>query len=386
MHPLIIGIDPGTTTAYAVLDLSGNIITVSSSKALDIKNTLAELLNYGKPVVVGCDKAKVPWFVDKICRSFGARLAWPREDLKKEEKKALVREQDYRAGNTHELDALSSALFAFDKYKSLFIRIDRFLQEKNLKEYAEQLKVFLVQNEDINMNAALEYLVNKNRQKESRIKKRLHKGEFQEPYKKVRSMESIAELLKEKIEGLQEENKQLRQRIAKLEGKLKTRGKEQKEQLLREKEARIISLSRQLETRNKELSALEHDKNALVDFFSSMDEDAVVLKKLKNLSSEEYTKKQFLNLHKGDILLIDNPNIANEKVVKSIRENVEIIICKEKPMKKIGFIFLDASGFSIREQEHFALIQQQELNKALSQQDVLTRVLDDYRKERKQLE
>ena len=37
---IVVGIDPGTTTAYAILDLEGNIVVLKSSKNLGLSGVL----------------------------------------------------------------------------------------------------------------------------------------------------------------------------------------------------------------------------------------------------------------------------------------------------------------------------------------------------------
>ena len=41
---LIVGIDPGITTAYAVLDIEGSLIHLKSSKQLDLNHLISEII------------------------------------------------------------------------------------------------------------------------------------------------------------------------------------------------------------------------------------------------------------------------------------------------------------------------------------------------------
>ena len=86
MKPLlIVGIDPGTTVGYALLDVNGKVVKVDSSKGLDLDTLTAKIAAVGIPLVVGCDKAKVPSLVDKFSIKVGAKLVFPSEDIKVEE-------------------------------------------------------------------------------------------------------------------------------------------------------------------------------------------------------------------------------------------------------------------------------------------------------------
>ena len=55
-EPLIVGIDPGITTAYAVLDTKGSLIKLKSSKKLNLSTVINEILQIdGKIIAVGSD-------------------------------------------------------------------------------------------------------------------------------------------------------------------------------------------------------------------------------------------------------------------------------------------------------------------------------------------
>ena len=88
---LIVGIDPGTTTAYALLDLNGNLLDVNSSKNYDLGTLIKVIAEKGLPLIVGCDKKNVPWFVQDFATKTGAKVISPEEDLKVAEKKDIAR-------------------------------------------------------------------------------------------------------------------------------------------------------------------------------------------------------------------------------------------------------------------------------------------------------
>ena len=44
---LIVGIDPGTTVAYAILDLNGTVIKTLSKKELDLSSLITEIIKLG---------------------------------------------------------------------------------------------------------------------------------------------------------------------------------------------------------------------------------------------------------------------------------------------------------------------------------------------------
>ena len=127
---LIVGIDPGTTTAYAVLDIEGNLLHLASSKQLSLNQMISDTLKLGKVVLVGTDKGKIPHLAAAFGAKFGARIVNPEQDLKVDEKRKIVSSFDF--DNEHQADALASALFAYRSEKSLLDKID-FFAEKNKK-------------------------------------------------------------------------------------------------------------------------------------------------------------------------------------------------------------------------------------------------------------
>ena len=78
---LIVGIDPGMTTAYAVLDIEGNFIHSHSSKQFDLNMIISETIRMGKAILVGTDKAKIPMILFALgfsIRNVESRTAQPR--------------------------------------------------------------------------------------------------------------------------------------------------------------------------------------------------------------------------------------------------------------------------------------------------------------------
>lgn len=120
---LIVGIDPGTTTAIAALDLEGNLVHLSSSRQTSMSLITESLYRIGKPLVIASDVSEMPFSVEKIRRGFSAVAFSPRQDMSVEQKTLLA--APFRTGNDHERDALSAALEAFRFYNHKFQGISR---------------------------------------------------------------------------------------------------------------------------------------------------------------------------------------------------------------------------------------------------------------------
>ena len=115
---LIVGIDPGTTTAFAALDLDGNLLHLQSSRQMNMGDVIESLYKVGKPLIIASDVQDMPFSVEKIRRAFSAVAYTPKQDVSVETKLELSAPFSY--GNDHERDALSAALDAYRQYRHKF--------------------------------------------------------------------------------------------------------------------------------------------------------------------------------------------------------------------------------------------------------------------------
>jgi len=115
---LIVGIDPGTTTAFAALDLDGNLLHLESSRQMAMADVIEALYKVGKPLVVATDVQEMPYSVEKIRRAFSAIPFVPKQDVSVDTKMELTAPFEY--ANDHERDALSAALDAYRQYRHKF--------------------------------------------------------------------------------------------------------------------------------------------------------------------------------------------------------------------------------------------------------------------------
>ena len=118
---VIVGIDPGTTTAAAVVGLDGEVLDVLSTRTADTAAVIEWIIERGRPVLVGADVTPMPETVEKIRRSFDATGWTPSRDLPIDVKKHRTRETGY--DNDHERDAIAAALGAYDAHDDQFERI-----------------------------------------------------------------------------------------------------------------------------------------------------------------------------------------------------------------------------------------------------------------------
>jgi predicted RNase H-like nuclease (RuvC/YqgF family) len=120
---VIVGVDPGTTTAVAVLDLDGTVLDRVSTRTADMAAVIEWIIERGRPLMIAADVTPMPETVEKIRRSFDAAGWTPTTDLPIDGKQHRTREEGYE--NDHERDALAAALYAFDDHEDQFERITR---------------------------------------------------------------------------------------------------------------------------------------------------------------------------------------------------------------------------------------------------------------------
>lgn len=131
---LIVGVDPGNTSAVAAIDLDGELKLLESGREMPPRDIIQLIIETGKPMVVACDTEKMPSTVEKIASSLGARKFEPMEDLDRQRKKDLG-----EGDNSHEKDAVASAMHAYNNLQREIKKIKHFSREtdRELDEVAE---------------------------------------------------------------------------------------------------------------------------------------------------------------------------------------------------------------------------------------------------------
>jgi predicted RNase H-like nuclease (RuvC/YqgF family) len=144
---VIVGIDPGTTMGYAILNIEGILIKTGSARGESLSKLIEEVMYYGSPVLAGTDKAKCPEFVYQFAAKTGARVVSPYADMLISEKKVLT--AGFETSNDHESDALAAALFAHKKYSALFYKVNAYLRNAGKDNIADEVKRILIQRDSL---------------------------------------------------------------------------------------------------------------------------------------------------------------------------------------------------------------------------------------------
>ena len=137
-RPVIVGMDPGTTTGIAVLDLDGRLILIKSGKNLSKSDVSRMVSDVGNPIIVSSDINPIPRSVQRIAASFSARLIEPGETFSRKEKHETARDYMKARGkawqNRHERDALVSGIYAYKQVRQMVDRISSRLRKARITD------------------------------------------------------------------------------------------------------------------------------------------------------------------------------------------------------------------------------------------------------------
>jgi len=139
---VIVGIDPGTTTGVAVLDLDGELCEVFSARDFSVNDVISFLTKYREVIIVAGDVTPAPRFVEKVSGSLSSVLYTPPKSLTVKDKKERVilkfSKNAYR--NPHERDALAAALKAYKHYRNKLEQVGKRLGELNMQRHEGEIK------------------------------------------------------------------------------------------------------------------------------------------------------------------------------------------------------------------------------------------------------
>jgi hypothetical protein len=295
----IVGIDPGSTVAVAVLDINGNVLGVRSRKGWSFSEVVEHIHSLGNPVLIATDRANPPEYVSKIKSSFNAVLYTPREDMSIERKNTLTK--TYRVFNDHERDALSAAIEAFNSYKSKLLNI-----EKRVPAGfdSELIKAQIIRG------MPLKTLISEKKDEDyveiRHVSDTISREELE---KKERIIEELAEenrILKKEVQELKNEVEKLRARIVTISRE--EHEKVRKDNYIRNLESEIFSLRKTIEERDGRIKELE-EKLELIKKMRYLEifEGWKWVKMLRKFTKEEIERlERNFGINEGDIIFIQD--------------------------------------------------------------------------------
>ncbi|MBW2966093.1 DUF460 domain-containing protein [Candidatus Woesearchaeota archaeon] len=362
-----------------MFDLDENLIEINSQKNLSLSSLISILIKNGRPIIISCDVTPTPKFIQKLAVKTGSTIITPKYNLPIEEKRNLTKQFKEKINNTHESDSLAAALFASTQIKPLLKKISLALKKENKLDLLDNVReICIKQNIPI---AEIIDILTKPKEETKIIKKVIEKRTFAEKdfltlYNKLKKTQKEITLLKNQNEHLlQELNKKPKIQIP----------KQKTDQKLLFKEIAIQKLNNQLKEKQNKIGQLNSQVSELNNCFTNISNN-YILKKLDNLSYQHFIfKNKVLNIQPEDILFVDNLTIHSKKTIEELKNKVKIIVynkATKKILQALSFSFIDANKLIIKHTDLFAFVQKSQLEKELAKQDVLTKIIAEYRKQR----
>ena len=202
MKSVIVGFDTGLNSAISILSTNGELLYLSTFRGYNKGVIIKEILKIGRPILVCTDRKETPKAVKDLARTFGCRIFRPKRDLSREEKEEIVKEYKERIEDVHQLDALASALFAYKKIKKKIELVEKYLLERGLIEYKDEVLHFLFKLRGVNLEQIINKILCKREELREKVERMVEKKED----------EVVASLLKERIE-LEKELKKLNEEL-----------------------------------------------------------------------------------------------------------------------------------------------------------------------------
>ena len=325
---VLVGIDPGTTTAVAVVGLDGTVLDVLSTRTADTAAVIEWIIERGRPILVAADVTPMPETVEKIRRSFDAAAWVPDRDLPVDVKKHRTREEGY--DNDHERDAIAAALGAYDAHADQFERIAaKVPPRQDLGTVVERV----VADEE-SVEAVLSELADDDSEDADESDHVEHEPSPEQ--RRIRQLEGQVEQLQEHVDRLETDLKKRDEQIEEYEQQLSEARREERQRARERREVSRLErdnerLERELDEERERVSKLEGKLERLKtlwkldhsDFADVSEERAglVPVKIVEQFTTDSIeTANERFGLAEDDIILLRDASGAGRSTANRLAE------------------------------------------------------------------
>ncbi len=343
--PLIVGFDPGTTAALAILDTNGQLLFLYSKKGLAKKEILDNITARGKALIVAADRSPLPRSVEKLASILGSKVYYPVQSLSTSEKAMLIKSYKIKMKNDHEKDALASATKAYKVFAGLFVRTKNALDKVGLMRYYPEVIEKVVFEESENINEAIESVMQEKMGRRLEVieeKKELVTPRERGLMKKIETLQEELKRREKDILILRDYNQKLKKNFVEVNRKLdyyRRRLRESGSSELRRVEVDVKRLEDKLEI-IKRLRQVELEGYIpLIEIGDIRSDDVEEMHSIVDLTKravycEDPSNAQILNEY--DILALVSSKEPDDKVFEKV--NFPIILEKNITLKRVNDI------------------------------------------------
>jgi predicted RNase H-like nuclease (RuvC/YqgF family) len=322
---LIVGIDPGTTTAVAALDLEGNLQYLGSSRQMTMSDVIEAIYKVGKPLIIASDVRDMPFSVEKIRRAFNGVAFSPRQDMSIEAKLEMT--ADFPHQNDHERDALAAALEAYRSYRNKFQNL---LRRVPPGYDLDEVRAGIVRGQ------ALEQVLGDLKGKAAPKQPQSPKIEAPSPVdERIRILDGTVKRLKSMVQELQEEIQKKDHEIIRLQSRVKRVRSQQDQKLRRDtelakQEAIIRSLKKRIRKEEKISLKLRKRMEKIKAHEEAECGETVPLKILSSLTKEGVRAlADEFGIREGDILFVPRMDVWGSNAARElVQTGIDALIVK----------------------------------------------------------
>ncbi|MFD1513202.1 DUF460 domain-containing protein [Halomarina rubra] len=379
---VFVGIDPGTTTAVAIVGLGGEVLDVLSTRTADTAEITEWIIERGRPLLVAADVTPMPETVEKYRRSFDAAGWKPERDLPVDTKQHRTREVGY--DDDHQRDAMAAALFAFDDHENQLERIARKIPASlDLGEVASR-----VLGRDESVEAAIDALTEdegSDEEEHEHVERELTAEE-----KRIKRLEARANRLESQVETLRGTISTKDERIAEYEDELSEARREERREARERRE--VTRLERETERLERELADEREEREAVESKLERLKElwkldhsnFAAVAEKRQGLVPvkvvEQFTKgaidhaDEEFGLASGDVVFLRDASGAGRSTAERLAETDPRVVLRQGGLSEVADEVLfgheipvaPAEGIEIQEIDELAVAEEAAVEAAIA--------------------
>ena len=153
MKRLIVGVDPGVTVGLAALSLNGAPVSIESRRNWAFSDLIKTIAELGEPTIISSDVTPAPALLEKLSAKFNAVLFTPLMSMTADEKHQTARAYAELYGlklkSAHEIDALASAIKAYQHHEKKFKQVKARAEKHELKVSVDDVKDLVVRGHSL---------------------------------------------------------------------------------------------------------------------------------------------------------------------------------------------------------------------------------------------